>query len=348
MSSRVRRVAKTEQSVSLINTVLNLFASSVVDASARLALGRIRLAVVPLLNSRLAASSLASLDGRIRYVPIVMPHHRLSAYRETFRLNKTDRVFDCTPQLDFDLFVVGRIEDQLGEYVRGIGLSAAHLVGLGATQEHIVEFKAILASVEERVLADGMPGLQSPGENGSTGAYWSKIGSMLNRQGPAQATPNESHAGDPGSDRAAPSDPPEIIMINPLDRQSQHIGRTADGRQFFLTMPFEPARSDDSRGSEFVALYLFDDAGTLLDAKIDDFGPRADMDVEKRNAIYEQRLTGLGDVSIEGILIAPFAIDRFGTTFGFIPRRPDYDAVDVMPGNYMAFFPPWDSGDYES
>ena len=65
---------------------------------------------------------------------------------------------------------------------------------------------------------------------------------------------------------------PDIIAINNDDYHAKYVGRTADGRQFILTAPFEPAiagRVD----SEFVALYLFDAKGTLLYAKIEDFGP---------------------------------------------------------------------------
>lgn len=67
--------------------------------------------------------------------------------------------------------------------------------------------------------------------------------------------------------------PPNLIAINHDDYHARHVGRTADGRQFFLTAPFEPA-TGGSEGNEFVALYLFDAAGKLLEARIDEFGPR--------------------------------------------------------------------------
>jgi hypothetical protein len=55
---------------------------------------------------------------------------------------------------------------------------------------------------------------------------------------------------------------------------------------------------------------------------------------------------------LQRIEIAPFTMDRFGTTFGLIPRPPEDDDngwwVDVEPGNYMAFHEPWDSGDYDT
>ena len=144
---------------------------------------------------------------------------------------------------------------------------------------------------------------------------------------------------------------PERVAIEHDGYHAEHIGRTDDGRQFFLTTPFEPAL-DNCEGSEFVALFLFDDEGCLLEAKIDDFGPRASCDNKKRRHCYETRLQELGRVSFERIEVRPFAVERFGTTFGLILREPEDEddiwAVEMHPGNYMAFFQPWDSGEYET
>ena len=50
--------------------------------------------------------------------------------------------------------------------------------------------------------------------------------------------------------------------------------------------------------------------------------------------------------------VQPFEVKRFDTAFGLIPRPPEEDddewAVEMQPGNYMAFFEPWDSGDYDT
>lgn len=144
---------------------------------------------------------------------------------------------------------------------------------------------------------------------------------------------------------------PDIIAINNDDYHAKYVGRTADGRQFILTAPFEPAiagRVD----SEFVALYLFDAKGTLLYAKIEDFGPRATLDREERREVRDRWLQELGEVMYGRIEVAPFAIERFGTTFGLVLREPEEDddpwVVEMQPGNYMAFFEPWDSGDYDT
>ena len=147
------------------------------------------------------------------------------------------------------------------------------------------------------------------------------------------------------------SSPPNLVSIDHDDYHAEHVGRTSDGRQFFLTLPFEPAVGGCS-GCEFVALYIFDDQGVLIEAKIDSFGPRASMDADARKNLYQQRLQELGEVSLELIEIAPFAVERFDTTFGLVLREPEEEedpwAVEVQPGNYMAFFEPWDSGEYDT
>jgi hypothetical protein len=145
--------------------------------------------------------------------------------------------------------------------------------------------------------------------------------------------------------------PPKRIAIDHDEYLAEYVGRTRDGKQFFLTIPFEPARNG-TEGREFLALFLFDAKGKLLEAKIDDLGPRATLDHEKRVALRDQRLGELDGPSFERIEIAPFSIDRFGIAFGLIPREPEDDddtwAVELQPGNFMAFFPPWDSGIYDT
>ena len=148
-----------------------------------------------------------------------------------------------------------------------------------------------------------------------------------------------------------PSAPPELVAIDHDDHHAEHIGRTADGRQFFLTNPFIPAIGSDA-GREFIALYIFDAEGRFLDAFIDDLGPRAKIDHAAAQRLHSQRLAKLGTVSYERIEVQPFQVERFGSTFGLVLREPEDEedgwAVEVQPGNYMAFFEPFDSGEYDT
>jgi hypothetical protein len=114
----------------------------------------VRRGVEPFLNLKFASSSLAALNGKLRYVPIIMPDGLRERYPARSKLLKKDRVYDCAPQLDYEVFVSGTFEDQLREYVRGIAESAPHLAGLGATPEQIGDFEQIMATAVERILAE--------------------------------------------------------------------------------------------------------------------------------------------------------------------------------------------------
>lgn len=148
-----------------------------------------------------------------------------------------------------------------------------------------------------------------------------------------------------------PANAPERIAIDHDDYHAEHVGRTADGHQVFLTNPFVPAVGG-SAGREFIALYLFDADGCLAEARIDDLGPRSDVNREVAERIFGQRLSELGELENGRIEIQPFKVDRFGVTFGLIPRPPEDDDdgwwVEVQPGNYMAFHEPFDSGEYDT
>jgi len=107
---------------------------------------------------------------------------------------------------------------------------------------------------------------------------------------------------------------PDLIAIEHDDYDAKHIGCLPDGRQFFLTTPFVPAFGGTA-GREFVALFLFDEHGRFLEARIDDLGTRAEFDKQGANIIYEQRLAELGAVEFCRIEVQPFEVERFGTTF---------------------------------
>lgn len=145
---------------------------------------------------------------------------------------------------------------------------------------------------------------------------------------------------------------PERIAINRDSFAAKHVGRTADGRRFFLTTPFVSGTYGTDTSREFVALYLFAQDGSFLEARIDELGSRERLDSAEAKRAYQARLKELGEVEFGRIEVEPFAVERFGTTFGLIAEEPtsedDIWSVTAEPGNYMAFTAPWDCGVYDT
>lgn len=114
----------------------------------------IRSCVEPFLNTTFAKTSLSGIEGELRYVPIIMPEGMREYYPARSELRKKEKVYLCAPQLDYNIFVNSRFEEQLREYIRGIALSAPHLAKLGASKEQIKDFEKIMDTAVERILAE--------------------------------------------------------------------------------------------------------------------------------------------------------------------------------------------------
>lgn len=145
------------------------------------------------------------------------------------------------------------------------------------------------------------------------------------------------------------SSPPKLVAIDHDDYHAEYVGKTNDGRQFFLTTPFVAEGKEP--GCEFIALYVFDNTGKLADVTIESFGPRATLDHDARMKRRDELLASLGDISFKRIKIAPFEVERFGISFGLIAQQVEEGGdwqVIVEPGNYMCFWEPWTSGIYDT
>ena len=133
---------------------MEFWASSESYQPADAGLERARHCVEPYLNVAFSQSSLADIHVQLRYIPIVMPSDMHDRYTERSKVRIKQRIYDCAPQLDYELFVSGAFEQQLNEYLRGIALSAPHLHKLGLTPEQVGEFEQILTLATERILEE--------------------------------------------------------------------------------------------------------------------------------------------------------------------------------------------------
>lgn len=137
---------------------------------------------------------------------------------------------------------------------------------------------------------------------------------------------------------------PQTIAIDPDEHHARHVGTTADGRQFFLTAPHLPG-TPGTDGAGFLALYLFDAGGTLLDAQVH----RVDGLDDEVDAPANELLAHLGARTRSRIVVRPFTVERHGLPFGLIAREAFGNwVVSAEPGNYMAWHAPWDSGTYDT
>jgi hypothetical protein len=143
---------------------------------------------------------------------------------------------------------------------------------------------------------------------------------------------------------------PDRIAINHDTHYARYVGHTHDNMQFFLTTPFIPYCDEQHPGNEFIAVFLFDSVGCFVEARIDDLGPRADLDPLHAQRIFDQRLHELGAVVYGRITIQLFQIHHARTTFGLVAHAPESHNdnwwITLEPGNYMAFYAPWNSGIY--
>lgn len=133
---------------------MEFWASSESHQPASAALEKTRRNVESFLNAAIAASDLATLQCKLRYIPIVMPESMHARYPARSKLSKKERIYVCAPILDYEVFVDGKFDDQLQEYLRGIALSLPHLIDLGASPQQVEEFGTILAGARDRIAAE--------------------------------------------------------------------------------------------------------------------------------------------------------------------------------------------------
>lgn len=137
--------------------------------------------------------------------------------------------------------------------------------------------------------------------------------------------------------------PPELIYIEHDDYHAKYVGHTASGLQFFFPPIFIPG------GGEFNVLFLFNMSGDLVESRIEDLGPRENLDIESARSGRAKWLAELGPFEYRDIQVKPFAVEHNGEMMGLIPQKYDtYWTVEVLPGNVMAFSEPWDSGIYDT
>jgi hypothetical protein len=106
------------------------------------------------MNDALTISNLVDFDIKVRYVPIVMPADMKMRYPARTKVLKSKRIFDCAPQLDYEIFVGTNFASALREYANGI-LGESHLLReLGLSESQLAEFVRIVEETEAAAIVE--------------------------------------------------------------------------------------------------------------------------------------------------------------------------------------------------
>lgn len=141
---------------------------------------------------------------------------------------------------------------------------------------------------------------------------------------------------------------PERFTIVPDDYHVPYAGTAEDGRKFFLS---EELFDGDSA---FVGVFLWNADGTFDEVRVDAVGrpgglPPGQAGPAGTGELVEARLAELGDYVLEPIEVEPFTQDVDGVTFGW--NLDQYDgtySINIVPGDFIAYYAPWDGFEYDT
>jgi hypothetical protein len=144
--------------------------------------------------------------------------------------------------------------------------------------------------------------------------------------------------------------PPESFTIVPDDYHVPYAGTAEDARKFFLSEElFRP------QASAYVGLFLWKADGTFDEVRADEV-PRPDglppgqAGPAGAEPLVRARLAELGDYVLEPIEVEPFIEKVDGVTFGWKVGQYEDGTyyISVEPGDFIAYYEPWDGLGYDS
>ncbi len=143
---------------------------------------------------------------------------------------------------------------------------------------------------------------------------------------------------------------PERFTIVPDDYHVPYAGTAEDGRKFFLSEElFSPA------GTAYVGLFLWKADGTFEEVRADKVSRRKGLPPGQAGpagaaTVLDARLAELGDYVLEPITVEPFTETVDGVTFGWKVGQDDDGTyyINIEPGNFIAYYKPWDGLEYDT
>lgn len=141
---------------------------------------------------------------------------------------------------------------------------------------------------------------------------------------------------------------PDRITIVPDDYHVPYAGTAEDGRKFFLS---EELFSSDTG---YVGLFLWKSDGSFDEIRVTEVSapeglPPGQADPAGAEDVVSARLSELGDFALEPIEVEPFTQDVDGVTFGWkVDQYEGVYSVNIEPGNFIAYYEPWDGLEYDT
>ncbi|GAO41404.1 hypothetical protein [Flavihumibacter petaseus] len=147
---------------------------------------------------------------------------------------------------------------------------------------------------------------------------------------------------------------PDKIPIERIENyHTHHLGRTADGRQFFgyvthvySILPKDVSGDPDDYRNEYAILHLFDQDGNHLETKHWLGGTTKQVTDRMMFAHLAGMVEALGEIHYGNIIVRLFETEIDGVTFGLIPET-QFGFIELQPNSTIAFAAPWD-GSYDT
>jgi hypothetical protein len=161
--------------------------------------------------------------------------------------------------------------------------------------------------------------------------------------GGTDGTDGTGSAGDVGSGQR-----PERFTIRPDDYHVPYAGTAEDGRRFFL--------SDElfEGSSAYVGLFLWEADGTFDSVHVEAVpkpvgAPIGQAVPAGSQELLDAQLALLGDYTLEPITVEPFVEKVDGIRFGWRASRfQGLWSINVEPGDFIAYYEPWDGFEYDT
>jgi hypothetical protein len=151
-----------------------------------------------------------------------------------------------------------------------------------------------------------------------------------------------------------PEETPGRFTIIPDDYHVPFAGRTGNGRLFFLSEELFGIPTSTGEPTSFIGLFLWNSDGTFDEVKYEAVArptgiPSQQAVPAARKDALQRWILSLGDYALEEIAVAPFVTEVDGVTFGFVPQDIEGTMqIHVEPGNFIAYYEPWDGEEYDT